>query len=207
MKVSPRLRKYIETKIFPVYVERIPAKSLDHIRYVIRRSLKFAEQVGADINMAYAIAAYHDIGMVECRKTHELVGGRMLREDLNLCQFFTPDQIEIMAQAVEDHRASSKSEPRSIYGRIVSSADRMTSVDDNLKLVHDYRKQYDADMTLAEKIADSRAHLFDKWGTNGYGITKIYFADTEFEAFLTDMRQLLADEDTFRMQYLRVNCT
>ena len=43
MSVNACLKKYIESKIFPVYVERIPAKSLDHINYVIRRSLMFAD--------------------------------------------------------------------------------------------------------------------------------------------------------------------
>ena len=77
--------------------------------------------------MVYAIAAYHDTGLCEGRDTHHLVSGRIIREDKKLREWFNEGQIETMAQAAEDHRASSGHEPRSIYGKIVAEADRLIS--------------------------------------------------------------------------------
>lgn len=89
-------------------------------------------------DMMYAIAAFHDLGLQEDRKTHHLVSGRIVREDERLRKEFTPEQIETMAQAVEDHRASSDHEPRSIYGKIVAEADRLIDKDTILRRTLQY---------------------------------------------------------------------
>ena len=39
-------------------------------------------------------------------------------------------KLKIIKEAIEDHRASAKNEPRSIYGKIVSTADRNNTVED-----------------------------------------------------------------------------
>ena len=52
----------------------------------------------------------------------------MIRADRQLAAWFTPQEIEIIAQAAEDHRASAKSKPRSIYGMIVAEADRIIDI-------------------------------------------------------------------------------
>ena len=85
---------------------------------------KEQKSCGVDIEMAYVIAAYHDTGMVDGRETHHLASGRIVMADKNLRKWFTEEQILTMKEAVEDHRASGKSEPRSIYGKIVADADR-----------------------------------------------------------------------------------
>ena len=46
-----------------------------------------------------------------------------------------------MSEAVEDHRSSLENDPRSIYGKIVSSADRNTSVEVTLKRCYSYNKK------------------------------------------------------------------
>ena len=100
------LKEYIEAEILPRYENYDPAHRLDHIGAVISRSAGLAQGFDVDKDMVYAIAAYHDLGICEGRELHHLSSARMMREDKNLLQWFTPEQIEIMAQAVEDHRAS-----------------------------------------------------------------------------------------------------
>lgn len=131
---NAELQKYIESEILPRYQSFDAAHQLDHVQMVIDQSLRLATTVSnspryrnADgsktvisTNMVYAIAAYHDTGLVEGRENHHTASARILREDKQLLQWFTPEQIEVMADAAEDHRASSKSEPRTIYGRIVA---------------------------------------------------------------------------------------
>lgn len=73
---------------------------------VIRESLLLAENYNVDRNMVYTIASYPDTGLCEGRENHHRTSGRIVRTDPALPQWFTPEQIETIAQAAEDHRAS-----------------------------------------------------------------------------------------------------
>ena len=203
-----KLVEYIEGEILPFYDEHIKCHGSDHVRYVIRRSLDFAEQItDQQINrdMVYTIAAFHDIGIVVDRATHEMEGAKMLRSDKTIKQIFTPEQINIMAEAIEDHRASSNHEPRSIYGRIVSSADRYIGVDAALRSVYKFRIKYSPSATLDEIIDESITHIFDKFGDGGYALQKIYFRDTEYEDFCRQLCELAGDREKFRQRLIVAN--
>jgi uncharacterized protein len=121
---SPDLVEFIETQILPQYAEFDRAHNMEHVTRVIRSSLDLVKITGADINMVYTIAAYHDLGMSGHRADHHIRGGKILERDARLKKWFSPEQIKIMKEAVEDHRASASRAPRSIYGKIVAEADR-----------------------------------------------------------------------------------
>ena len=123
--INPRLKDYIEAEILPRYREFDSAHRIDHVQEVIRGSLELALHYDVDVDMVYTVAAYHDTGLCGGREEHHILSGRILRGDATLKHYFSPDKIEIMAQAVEDHRASSSHAPRSIYGRIAAEADRI----------------------------------------------------------------------------------
>ena len=131
--MTPSLQNYIESEILPRYEAFDAAHQRDHADSVIRQSLALAEHYDVNKDMVYAIAAYHDTGLVVDRKTHHLESGRIIREDARLLEWFTPEEIEVMAQAAEDHRASSDHEPRSIYGKIVAEGDRLIDTDTILR--------------------------------------------------------------------------
>ena len=206
MKINQELRQYIEGKIFPSYEKNDSGHNLEHIKYVIERSLKFAKEVG-DINydMVYTVAAYHDIGHYIDAKNHEKVSAEMLKNDKNLEKFFSEEQIRIMSEAVCDHRASSKSEPRSIYGKIVSSADRNTSVDAFLERTYAYTLKHNPDDMIEEIIEKSRMHSVDKFGKEGYAAQKMYFEDLDYKKFLEEIAALGNDKAEFRKRYCEVN--
>ena len=126
LKNTPSLDlvEFIETQILPQYAAFDRAHSLEHVTRVIRSSLELVRITGADINMVYAIAAYHDIGMSGPRAIHHITGGKILAADARLRRWFSADQLRVMREAVEDHRASASHAPRSIYGKIVAEADR-----------------------------------------------------------------------------------
>jgi len=176
------------------------------VEYVIRRSLSFAKTI-PNINeeMVYVIACYHDIGCHIDRKNHEKVSADILRADSILKDFFSGEEIELMAQAVEDHCASLKDEVRTIYGRIVSSADRNTVVDEALRRTYHYRLKNFPDLSLDEIIEDSRNHLLEKFGGNGYAREKMYFEDSEYTKFLEDITKLAKNKDDFIKRYKEVN--
>ena len=124
MEVNLDLMSFVETSILPRYTAFGHSHGLSHVQRVIANSLELARRTGADINMVYAIAAYHDLGMSGPRAIHHITGGKILAADARLKKWFSPEQITIMREAVEDHRASASHEPRSIYGKIVAEADR-----------------------------------------------------------------------------------
>ena len=140
MQINKELQNYIEKNIFPSYEKNDSGHNLEHIKYVINRSLKFAIEIeNINYDMVYAVAAYHDIGHYIDAKNHEKISANMLLSDNNLKRFFSDGEIRIMSEAIYDHRASKDSNPRSIYGKIVSSADRNISLDDTLKRTYSYR--------------------------------------------------------------------
>lgn len=206
MNINQELKKYIENTIFPSYKKNDLGHDLDHIRYVIDRSLKFASNVSdINYNMVYVIAAYHDIGHYIDAKNHEKISADMLHENMNLRKFFSEEEIKIMSEAVYDHRASLKGEPRSIYGKIVSSADRNTLVEVLLKRTYYYRIVHNPDASLEEIIEESRQHILEKFGKKGYANEKMYFEDLDYKKFLEDISFLAEDKEEFRKKIMEVN--
>ena len=122
-QVNRKLKEYIEKNIFTKY-EKFYSHGMIHINNVIKNMKMLAEYYDLDINMAYVIASYHDSGLAIDRENHEKESGKILANDLELKKYFTPEQIKIMKEAVEDHRGSKKTRPRSIYGECISDSDR-----------------------------------------------------------------------------------
>ncbi len=197
MQPSADIRRYIEAEILPKY-DGIGGHTSDHINCVIERSLLFADQApGVNIDMVYIIAAYHDLGRLIDNETHNIESGKMLRADKFLNEHFSDDDVETMAQAVEDHRSSLGHEPRSIYGKIVSSADRNTQVEQCLSRSYDYAKHLHPEWTDDQLIETARFHLREKYSTDGYAAKKMYFDDPDFQAMLVKIEDITRDFDRF----------
>jgi uncharacterized protein len=196
--IRNELKEYIEKNIFKQYEKNEKGHGIEHIKYVIKRSLKFSKQI-ENINeeMVYTVAAYHDIGHHIDKDNHEKISAQILLKDNNLKEFFTQEQINTMAIAVEDHRASNKQEPRNIYGKIVSSADRNTSVEEMLKRTYSYNKKHYPNLNEEEIIKECYKHLKNKYGKDGYATKKMYFQDEEYDNYLKKIDELTQDIETF----------
>ena len=196
MKISNALEEYIQNNIFPIYNKNDQGHNLEHIKYVINRSIKFADTIpDIDYNIVYTVAAYHDIGHHIDPKKHELISAEIMYADDKLKEFFNDEERIIIREAIEDHRASSNHEPRSIYGKIVSTADRNNTVEACLRRSYCYNKKLHPEFNDEQIFEDCHYHLNDKFGENGYA--KFYFKDEEYEKFLTDIRDILANKDRF----------
>lgn len=166
--VDPTLRAFIDAEIRPQYTTFDAAHGTDHMDSVVRRSLELARLRGVDINVAYAVAAYHDLGLQGPRATHHLLSGQLLRADDRLSQWFDAHQIELMAQAVEDHRASCPHPPRSIYGCIVSEADRDMTPETVVRRCIQYGLGHHPQLSREAHYERVCAHLDEKYSTHGY---------------------------------------
>ena len=131
-------RNYIASKIIPQYADFDKAHRVDHVLKVIAESLKLSQYYDVNRMMVYVIASYHDLGLCEGREFHHLISGKILWADKKLRKWFPEEHILIMKEAVEDHRASNKHVPRSIYGKIVAEADRIIDPDITLRRTVQY---------------------------------------------------------------------
>ena len=166
--MDKELQQFITTKILPKYDRFDAAHQQDHARKVIDESLVLAGNYDVNVDMVYTIAAYHDLGLCEGRESHHLTSGRIMRSDERLLRWFSPEQIEVMAQAVEDHRASSDHAPRSIYGRIVAEADRNIDVDVIVVRTLQYGLAHYPELDREGHIQRALQHLNEKYSRTGY---------------------------------------
>lgn len=204
--MNSELVEYIEKNIFPIYEKNDVGHGLEHIKYVIERSLKFAKQVvSINYDMVYVIASYHDIAHHINHKEHEKLSSEFLFADNNLRKYFNEEEMCIMRDAVYDHRASMDREPRSVYGKIVSSADRNTDINDILKRTYSYRISHFPYSSIEDIINESREHIKEKFGSNGYAANKMYFIDEEYDLFLSLVDELVNDESLFKERFIKVN--
>lgn len=206
MEVNSKLKKYIEEKVFPEYNKNESGHGINHIKDVIKRSFDLVKENDLDVNidMVYVVAAYHDIGHHIDSKTHEIISADIMSKDDNLKEFFNEDELKVIKEAIEDHRASAKDDPRSIYGRIVSSADRNNKVEDCLRRTYTYGKKLNPEATDEELFQRAYDVLQNKFGEDGYA--KYYFKDSNYEKFLKEIRDLLKDKDNYiniQRQYIK----
>ena len=140
--------------------------------------------------------AYHDTGSCEGRETHHLVSGRIIREDMKLREWFDDEQIETMAQAAEDHRASSGSEPRSIYGKIVAEADRLIVPEIVIQRTIQYGLDHYPELDKEGQYQRFRQHLLEKYSDTGY--LRLWLPESDNAARLEELRVIIRDENKMR---------
>lgn len=194
--INNALMNYIERQILPRYDHFDAAHQRNHANEVIERSLALAEHYDVDINMVYAIAAYHDTGLCEGRDTHHLVSGRIVREDKKLREWFDEAQIETMAQAAEDHRASSGHEPRSLYGKIIAEADRLITPEKVIRRTLQFGLDHHPELDKEGQYQRFKAHLLEKYSDTGY--LKLWLPESENAPRLEELRKIIRDEAKMR---------
>ena len=195
--IPQTLIRYIETEIIPRYEYFDKAHNLSHVQTVIDESLALAKLYPqADERLVYTIAAYHDTGLCRDRATHHLVSGEIIAADANLLQWFDKAEIKIMREAVEDHRASTDHEPRSIYGKIVAEADRIIDADITLRRTVQYGLKQNPTADEAWHYQRFYKHLTEKYASGGY--LKLWFPDSKNAGRLKELQTIIADEIRLR---------
>ena len=198
-QVSLEIMEFVERQILPRYNAFGESHGLRHVTRVIKNSLRLADVTGADIDMVYVIAAYHDLGMEGPRAIHHLTSGKILMADARLKKWFNADQLKVMKEAVEDHRASSSRKPRSIYGKIVAEADRDIDVHEIFLRAIQYGKENDPDKTVEEHWERFAQHMDEKYSNNGY--IKLWIPNSPNEKALKELRNIIEDKKLLRKAF------
>lgn len=206
--VSPAIIDYVEREIIPRYASFDKAHQENHVRMVIEQSLKLAGHTPSmNADMVYVIAAFHDLGLVNGRENHHKDSRRILEADEFVTICFTPDQIRIMGEAVEDHRASNSQKPRSEYGLIVAEADRFIEAETIIRRTIQYGLANYPQLDRTGHYQRTIEHLNRKYGPNGYLKVWIPWSDNannlkKLHALLNDKSRLdeifnrIFDEET-----------
>jgi uncharacterized protein len=196
------LVEFIETKILPQYAAFDAAHNMEHVTRVIRHSLELVKITGADINMVYTIAAYHDLGMSGPRAVHHLTGGKILATDARLRKWFSPEQLKVMREAVEDHRASASRSPRSIYGKIVAEADRDLDTDIVIRRTIQFGLANYPQLDYEGQYRRFKEHMDNKYSKDGY--IKLWIPNSPNAKRLNDLRNLIAQPAELRKAFDKI---
>lgn len=203
MREIEEIRAFIDREIVPRYDAFDAGHGRDHVLTVMSQALKLAEfYPEVDRCILLVAAAYHDLGLVNGREHHHSDSALIVREDERLKQWFTDEEIGTIADAAEDHRASSNHEPRTIYGRIVAEADRIIDGDTIVRRALQYGMKHEPGLDREGQYRRLMEHMREKYDYGGY--LKLWIPESDNACRLEAFRQTLADEKAFRNMFDRI---
>ena len=202
LRINLDIMDFVEKQILPRYVNFDRAHNLSHVTSVMKRSIDLASKIGADVNMALVIAAYHDTGLEGPRAINHITGGKILMADVRLRKWFSLEQIRIMKEAIEDHRASASHSPRSIYGKIVAEADRDLQPESVFRRTVVFGIDNYPDKNREEQWKRFLEHLENKYSTNGY--IKLWIQNSSNAEGLAEIRRMMANRGELRKVFDRI---
>lgn len=203
--VNEELIDYIEKNIFPEYEKNDKGHGLVHILEVVRRSfeLKKSLNLNLDNNLIFTIACCHDNGKYIDHATHEKIAAKRFIENKNFKKFFNDDERKIIMEAIQDHRSSFSDTPRSDYGKLISSADRNSSIDIVFIRSFFVGIERTPDMLVDEFLDYTINRLRRRYCEESP--ENMFYEDDIYAKFLVEMRELLKHEDEFKKKYCKVN--
>lgn len=193
------LHSYVENSILPRYNSFDEGHNVNHVSAVIDQAMMLSRYYDVDMDMIYVAAAYHDIGIEYGRDNHHVHSSRIVREDSNLKKWFSEEQIQIIADATEDHRASSSREPRTIYGRIIAEADRQIIPDLVIKRAIQFGLKNYPLLSREEQWTRVKSHLIEKYSVGGY--LKLWIPESSNAKALFELREILSNEKQLRSYF------
>ena len=215
---ATEIDRYIYEVIVPQYAGFDAAHKEDHALTVISQAMKLLDgmqqwldgqecsdeqwTVPVDRNVLKMAAACHDLGLINGRDRHHLDSGEIIRRDVMLRQWFSEDEIEVIAQAAEDHRASGTSDPRSIYGKIVAEADRVIDAETIIRRTIQFGFKHYPDLGREGHMQRAVDHLKEKYGRGGY--LKLWIPWSDNAARLSALQDTRADDTAIRLEVARM---
>ena len=203
------IEQYIYQEIVPRYSAFDDAHKEDHALTVIQQALNLLETSDRpdeiDRNILMMAAACHDLGLINGRDNHHTDSGTIIRSDTRLREWFNEEEIEIIAQAAEDHRASGKNPPRTIYGMIVAEADRVIDGETIIRRTIQFGFKHYPDLDRTGHLERAMEHLREKYGRGGY--LKLWIPWSDNAERLNKLQDLIADSDALYKEVERIYCT
>lgn len=202
-KAHSEIAAFLEANIVPLYDGFDAGHQRDHAHAVMSTSQKLAQfYPDVDETMLLVAAAYHDVGLAKGREHHHTDSAIFMRSDARLRQWFTDDEVSLMADAAEDHRASSKRAPRTIYGRLVAEADRQIVPETVIVRTMQYTRSHFPDLDKEAQWQRLIEHLHEKYAEGGY--LQLWIPESDNARRLAKLRALIAHERALRQVFDRL---
>ena len=200
MDAIDEIKAFVEQEIIPRYNDFDKGHGTDHVRTVISQALQLAQYYPeVDSCILLVAAAYHDLGLAFGREYHHVHSAKIVRDDDRLVQWFTQEEINTIADAAEDHRASSDHEPRTIYGRIVAEADRIIDSETIVRRALQYGLKHEPGLDREGQYERLMEHMREKYDYGGY--LKLWIPQGDNARRLEEFRQILHNEKAFRQLF------
>ena len=197
------IRDFLEREIVPRYDSFDAGHQRDHVHSVMHTRQQLARYYPqVDRAMLLVAAAYHDLGLALGRERHHIESARILRADTRLLRWFTPAEINIMADAAEDHRASLGHEPRTIYGRIVAESDRQIDAEVVLRRTMQYTRAHFPGLDKEMQWKCLQEHLHEKYAPGGY--LRLWIPESDNALHLAELRAIIAHPEQLRAAFERI---
>jgi uncharacterized protein len=190
------LLQYLYQKVIPIYRHFDQAHQMDHVETVISNALEIATDYEVNRDMVYVIACFHDIGMQFGREHHHITGGQFLFDDPVLPSYFTESERIIMKEAIEDHRASRKDEPRTIYGKIIAEADRDISPEIVMRRTVQFGIKHYPELDFEAHFERAYQHIYEKYGPNGY--LNLWLKTKKNQEGLSQIHEILKNKEKMK---------
>ena len=198
-QITPSLVEYVNEQIIPLYDTFDKAHRRDHVDTVIEQSLFLANHFDVNIDMVYAIAAYHDVGLSKGREKHHLYSSEYIKADKRLVEWFSQEQIACIAQAAEEHRASSATPPHTLYGKIVAEADRIIDPTTIVRRTIQYGLSHHPQENIEWQFERMVSHLREKYGKGGY--LKLWFSFSTNGQKLEQLQEMIDAPDVLKKMF------
>lgn len=200
--INPELREYVETEIIPRYDNFDKGHRRNHAEAVIRQAMALCVHYDVNPDMVYTAAAFHDTGLCADRKTHHIVSARIIREDANLARWFSADEIGVIADAAEDHRASLGHAPRTIYGKLIAESDRLIVPETVIRRTIQYGLANYPEFDYEEQYSRTVEHLDEKYGENGY--LQLWIPESPNVMRMKTLRDIISDRPRLRAYFEKI---
>ncbi|MDD3452713.1 MAG: hypothetical protein PHN42_00325 [Bacilli bacterium] len=196
-KINNELQKYVVDNIITEYSLNDEGHNIDHINYVLNRAIEIGKNYELSWDIIYICVMFHDIACHINREKHEILSALVAYEDKYLNSFFTKQEMNIIKEAIEDHRASLEYIPRNIYGKILSSADRKVDIKSYLIAAIAFELRKHPEMTKEEVISKTYLFAIKKYGKSGYAVNKSYVNDNKYNEFISNLQELIENENVY----------
>lgn len=202
-KSRDTLQNYIERKILPCYKDLDAGHDIVHVKNVINYALELGQEFKrVNQDLIYTAAAYHDLGLKEGRAQHHHYSAQIVKEDEQLLEYFSAQEIEIISDACYYHRASLDGKPQRLTSKIIADADRMDGLKIERMIVRAWNYGLDnyEDKSISELYENMYQHLLNKYGTDGYAYQSLYLEESKelFGKEIETAQRTLAQKNKFK---------
>lgn len=200
------LVEYVRTNVVPEYMKNDKGHDVRHMMDVLENSFYLAlahtsmHLVSSPVDpvVIYVSACWHDITVWSDRKNHHLKSAEVVRNDEYLRTILSAKQVEMISGAIMDHRASGSRVPLTVYGKLLSSADRPMDFSKFMCRLWDYQAEKHADdFNVDEVVEDCRLVMDSHFGPDGYARDRFFFHDSCYDEFIMQVSFVSRCHDKF----------